>query len=257
MSIQARGVAKTLSKSTKRGYREIHAVMKSWLDSGKYPPGARLPAEERLAEDFGVSRVTVRRAIDLLKLDDRVRRQRGAGTFVCSDEPQSAVIADLSHYARQTLDTMDGIVNRVLSRADVPVPAQLRDLFPESENPTVAVICILRLLHDEPFCYLESVVANWAAVAIEGLVDDLGRARLIDKMFALHGIRAACIRQSLSARIADAKLAKLLRVSRGDPLITATTEKCDGQKRTFQRVVAVSRTDTPEYQFEFVGTGYP
>jgi GntR family transcriptional regulator, arabinose operon transcriptional repressor len=62
------------------------------LDGGTYPPGTRLPPERTLAEQFGVNRLTVNKA--LLRFVDagRLRRRVGSGTWVC--EPQHN--ADLS-----------------------------------------------------------------------------------------------------------------------------------------------------------------
>ena len=45
-------------------------------------PHDRLPTERELAERFGISRMTVRRALDRLELEGRVYRVQGAGTFV-------------------------------------------------------------------------------------------------------------------------------------------------------------------------------
>jgi GntR family transcriptional regulator len=57
------------------------AVLKSMAD-GLLPPGARLPAEDQLIEQFGVSRTTIRTAIQSLLARGLVEIRRGKGTFV-------------------------------------------------------------------------------------------------------------------------------------------------------------------------------
>src|SRR5258708_8684557 len=57
------------------------AVLKS-MANGVLPAGARLPAEERLIERFGVSRTTIRTAIQSLLAQGLVEIRRGKGTFV-------------------------------------------------------------------------------------------------------------------------------------------------------------------------------
>ncbi|MCJ0764680.1 GntR family transcriptional regulator [Variovorax terrae] len=52
------------------------------ISSGTYGPGQQLPPEARLMSDFGISRVTVRQAIQLLTRNGQVVSRRGKGTFV-------------------------------------------------------------------------------------------------------------------------------------------------------------------------------
>jgi len=57
------------------------------IDSQAIQAGERLPTERKLAEQFGVGRRTVRRALDLLEQEGRIKRRQGQGTFV--DGPDS------------------------------------------------------------------------------------------------------------------------------------------------------------------------
>ncbi|MEY8829697.1 FadR/GntR family transcriptional regulator [Sedimentitalea sp. XS_ASV28] len=52
------------------------------IQSGEYPPDSRLPSERALAAELGVSRNTVREALDVLESRDMVRRRQGSGSFV-------------------------------------------------------------------------------------------------------------------------------------------------------------------------------
>ncbi|MEV5431632.1 GntR family transcriptional regulator [Streptomyces sp. NPDC052701] len=57
-------------------YRRIATQLLTELHDGTVPPGGRLPAERRLAEHFGVSRETVRQALELLRRDGLVATDR-------------------------------------------------------------------------------------------------------------------------------------------------------------------------------------
>jgi GntR family transcriptional regulator len=63
-------------------YFQIVNVLESRIHSGRYPPGSRLGTEKELALEFGVSRITVQRALDALTRDGLIQRQRARGTFV-------------------------------------------------------------------------------------------------------------------------------------------------------------------------------
>lgn len=57
---------------------QIYDLLKERIESGFYPPGTQLPKEVDLAVELGVSRVTLRPALELEWL---VRREKGGGTF--------------------------------------------------------------------------------------------------------------------------------------------------------------------------------
>ncbi|MEO6083462.1 MAG: GntR family transcriptional regulator [Umezawaea sp.] len=65
-------------------YRQVAAVLREKIESGEYGPGARLPSESELIEFFGVSRITVREAISLLRAEGMVASEHGRGVFVRS-----------------------------------------------------------------------------------------------------------------------------------------------------------------------------
>ena len=54
------------------------------IATGKYPPGSRLSGEHQLAIEFGVSRPTLRSALDELTKEQKIVKLRGSGTYVCS-----------------------------------------------------------------------------------------------------------------------------------------------------------------------------
>jgi GntR family transcriptional regulator len=63
-------------------YHQLQGVLKTEIESGKWRPGEQIPTESRLAEDFGVSKITVRQALQELVDLGYIRREHGRGTFV-------------------------------------------------------------------------------------------------------------------------------------------------------------------------------
>ena len=68
------------SRSTKHG-TVFHALL-SEIQEGKFKPGDRLPSEAELVRRFGVSRITVNRAVKDLQAQNMVERRAGSGTFI-------------------------------------------------------------------------------------------------------------------------------------------------------------------------------
>ena len=66
-------------------YHTVAKKLAQQIDDGKYPPGSRLPAERELAEQFGVSRVTIREAEIALQALGRITIKTGSGVYVDED----------------------------------------------------------------------------------------------------------------------------------------------------------------------------
>ena len=70
-------------------YEQLRVALRERLDSGVLDPGERLPSEAELCRKYGVSRITVRRAVDELVEEGILERRQGKGTFVA---PKRAVV---------------------------------------------------------------------------------------------------------------------------------------------------------------------
>ena len=63
-------------------YAQIADIFRRRIARGIWAQGLRLPANEVLADEFGVSRVTIRQAVDLLVRDGIIEAQQCRGTFI-------------------------------------------------------------------------------------------------------------------------------------------------------------------------------
>ena len=63
-------------------YEEIVAYIKEKITNGEYKANEKIPYEKELCEKFNVSKMTVKRALDLLVVEGLIVKRRGAGTFV-------------------------------------------------------------------------------------------------------------------------------------------------------------------------------
>jgi len=199
-------------------YRQIRALLEKSLAVGEWRPSESIPSEASLAQRFGVSQGTVRKAIDALAADNLVVRRQGKGTFVATHtEERSSLVRFLrirsndgrdEHPASRLLD-----VRRGKASAEV---ARVIDV-----KPGDPVIVLRRVLEysGEPVVFDEITLPG-------GLFRGLTRARVE----AYHGsmysffetefdVRMLKAREKLRAIAADAAMARILRVSVGEPLL--------------------------------------
>lgn len=84
--------ASEMLNSTLPLYQQVKEYILCRIDSGELQPGIKIESENRLVEITGVSRMTVNRALRELTDEGKLTRIQGAGTFVASPKPQSALL---------------------------------------------------------------------------------------------------------------------------------------------------------------------
>lgn len=72
-------------------FRQLADLLRDKIMSGELAPGESLPSELRLAQEYGLSRTTVRQAIGQLRTEGLVTVDRPRGTFVRIAEPTEVV----------------------------------------------------------------------------------------------------------------------------------------------------------------------
>lgn len=83
-------------------YLRLAAILREKVQQGEFAVGAALPSERDIADRMGVSRVTVRKAIDLLMREGVLSRKQGSGTYVAPRiEQPSSLLAGFSEDLRR------------------------------------------------------------------------------------------------------------------------------------------------------------
>ena len=77
-------------------YQKAAKRLRAKILKGTFPPGGRLPAERDLCGLLGISRITVRQALDLLEEEQLIVRRQGSGTYV-SESPRQILPLSLDY----------------------------------------------------------------------------------------------------------------------------------------------------------------
>lgn len=101
-------------------HEQVRSLLMREIDAGTYAEGERLPSEPELCERFGVSRITVRRAVADLEGLGLVHRQQGRGTFVA---PRREVVGTMTVGGFADKVVGDGVKSRRIMRAEI-IPAE-------------------------------------------------------------------------------------------------------------------------------------
>ena len=206
-------------------YYQVAQQLEHAIESGDLPPGTRLDGELALADQLGVSRPTLRRAIEYLVDRGYLVRRRAVGTQVVHPKVRRPV-GLTSLYDDLTASRKDPRTT-VLSLETAPARDRVAHALGLEDGQEVVAVERLRYADGQPL----AVMRNWLPVGLVELdVGRLERSGLYQLMRAA-GIGLHLASQTIGARGASAAEAKLLQAHKGEPLLTMerTTYNENGQ----------------------------
>lgn len=126
-------------------YRQIADRLRDEIAGRRFEPSGRLPSESEIGARFGVSRVTVRLALDRLEAEALIERRKGKGTFTAGKRVRHPLDTLRSFHESLLLHGLDARM-RPLSAASVPTPPDLLEEF----GPRCLEVRRLHLVGEEP-----------------------------------------------------------------------------------------------------------
>jgi DNA-binding GntR family transcriptional regulator len=209
-------------------YYQVAQQIEHAISDGQLSPGDRLDNEISLAEQFGLSRPTMRRAIQELVDKGLLVRKRGVGTQVVHGQVSrpvelTSLYDDLAghHQAPRT----DVLINEVL-RAGDEVAAML------AIRPGTNVLHLrrLRFAHEEPLAIMENYLP--ADLIGIGEMDLAGRG--LYQLMRAKGVNIRVAKQKIGARTGTPEECTLLGEKRGSPVLTMERAAHDDSGRAVE-----------------------
>ncbi|MFP4037470.1 MAG: GntR family transcriptional regulator [Desulfobacteraceae bacterium] len=221
-------------------YYQIGTVLKERILSGELQAGAPLPGEEALSREYGVSRITVRRALAILETEGLIIRQRGRGTFVAE---RSARVRPtrFSGTIEELIAQATSAKVKILDYRTVEPPEDVAEKLNLPEGEKVVRIDKVRLIDGLPF----SVVVNFLPRDTGEKIspEDLNEKPLLVVLEEKLGIEADEAVQSVEATIASAEVASLLDIRVGAPLLKVERTVFDVESKPVEHVSVLYRAD--------------
>lgn len=198
--------------------RRLRSAVVARVHAGRYPPGTRLPGERQLAGELGVSRTTLRRALQELARQGLLEASSKRGWFVPADavgEPPST----LQSFTEMTRARGQRPGTRVLSiTSRQPEPGEAGRLAVDDDAAVVELVR-LRSIDDQPVCLDRSVLV---AERVPGLLTaDLSGRSLLAWLEQEAGIELLRSSYVVRAALVPADLTELLDLTPGAPVLIA------------------------------------
>ena len=196
-------------------YIQIHNELRENIEAGKWQIGEKIPAERELAAEFGVSRMTLRQAIQTLVDDGILERRVGAGTYVAN---------------RKVQEKMAGVTSftelmQALGKEPSSKTISYHLTFPsQNEAETLHLQPGERVLRMERIRYGNQIPICYEAAAIPAsLVEGFSKEEITTSFFKTLADKANLYpghaTQAVSAVSATERIAEYLGIRRGDALL--------------------------------------
>lgn len=196
-------------------YLQIHNALKQKIERGEYKLGDKIPAERELAIEFGVSRMTLRQAVQTLADEGVLDRRVGDGTYVANEKVQEKM-SGITSFTELMKAQGKIATNKVISyHNDVqPTLSEIEQLKLKT-NETVLRMERIRYGNDEPISLETATIPSRLVV---GLLREEVTASLYNALKS-KGYEIGHAQQTVTAQLATEKVAEYLGIKRGDAIL--------------------------------------
>ncbi|OIQ32905.1 MAG: GntR family transcriptional regulator [Alphaproteobacteria bacterium MedPE-SWcel] len=233
--------------------RRVYLLLRDDILSGEHAAGSLLVAEQRLAELHGVSRVTIRRALDALEADGLVERRAGSGTRVREVAHSQTMAADMATLIPQIVK-MGEHSARLLSFSYGAAPDHIAEAMGLGSQDKVQRAVRVRFAGEQAFSHLTTFVPE--DIAAHYSETDLANAPLY-QLLERSGVRVSEASQRVSATLAGPDVAEALGISVGSALLSLRRVVRDADGRAVEYLSALYRPDLFELEMSLSRVGDP
>lgn len=231
-------------------YEQVKDALLERIASGEFGPGDMLPTEEELCRQYGVSRITVRRAVNDIAAQFLVVRKRGIGTIVTRRLADRRVFTFTGHFNDRSL-----YKTRTLLAATEPAPAEVARALEIARADPVRHVRRVTLQRGDPMALVDAWMPVAVGEAPSPTAEEVESPLRKDVRFA--GRPAERAEQVLEATAADALVARSLGVARGRPIMRAQRVYFTGTGTPVRYVRMFYHPDRYRFTFDLLPSSDP
>lgn len=250
----AEGLADADRRTATPLYQAVEAALRARIQRGDYQPGAALPTEEALCQAFGVSRITVRRALDSLSQQGLILRRRGAGSFVAEARKPGVRSVRLTGSLDEFLATAGALDLDVRTFRTVAAGAEVAADLGLDEGDPVVWLEVVSSLDEGPVIHLDIYFPEGVGRLIDPNELVIGEpiARLVERK---TGRRIVSARQVIQPALADQRSAQALGIAAATPVLRLRRVYLAANGGAMELAVLTLHPERYAYEIEFRASG--
>ncbi len=235
-------------------YHQLKCALMEAIDSGQLQAGQQLPNEGKLAENFGVSKITVRQAISDLANLGYVRRERGRGTFISKPKLDQGP-RELTSFTEEMRRHHLTAGCRILEHSATKASDRVADALQLRPGEPVFVLKRLRLADSAPMGIQTAHIPLALAPGLAG--ESLENVSLYELLQKRYGLQPAKARETYFAVPAGEEAAGLLDIAKGSPVFAVERVTFLASGKPFEFVQSILRGDRYNVILELVANRLP
>ena len=220
-------------------YYRIQKAILEQIQDGQLRPGGLLPSEAELAQQYQVSRITAKRALDDLVRLGRAYRQQGRGTFVA--QPRIREISGFRSFSEDIRARGFVPSSQILEFTQTAPDEAARERLHLPEGEQVYLLKRLRLASDEPVAIETACLPCRICPGL--LAEDLSRGSLYNILMQKYQVVPTWADAEVEAAAASREEATLLKLKPGIPVLSARRVTYAANYDAIETVVSVYRGD--------------
>jgi GntR family transcriptional regulator len=229
-------------------YYQLKEILEKRIQAGEFQAGDKFPTDDELCQEYGLSRGTVRRAVEMLIGAGLLRREQGRGTFLNSPQ-QSPVFFRLANFDEEMKSRGWTPSTSLISRRAFPAAGEVAKQLQVPVGEKTIEIIRLRMADGRPIAYETRYLSYNTCPQLleEDLENQSIHSLLIDK-YTIPLVRAC---YTIEARVLSQQEAKFLQVETDSAgfVIERVTYTTDDKPVTWYRTVY--RGDVYRFSAEF------
>lgn len=225
-------------------YLQVEEALKEMIEGMTYSPGDQISSERELSEILGVSRMTVRRAIDNLVQRGLLERRTTSGTYVKEPQVMRGVGKEFTQGLTQMLHKTGAQPGSCLLLFEVvPAPLKIAERLQIRVGELMAVLRRLRLANNVPFCIETSYIPYQLVPGLSAEDFALENTSLYAILRTRYKINVSINDETIKMSYATAEEAKYLRMRQNHPVILLRAVISDENERPIEYLKSVNHPD--------------
>lgn len=197
-------------------YKQVADSVRQQILTGEVVPGERLPTERELCEQFSASRITIRRALQVLADEMLIQRRHGSGTFV-SPTPSRQIPLLNTDFSGSIAAHAPDLQRQLESWEWRSATVEVANLLQIDAGDRVLFARRIDVLADAPVAYDEVYLIEKTANRLDK--NDLGELRFLEHWRKVQDLRIDYLTQSIEAITAETMHCRFLSVKKNQPLL--------------------------------------